>query len=372
MILSARQPARLALLTVLVLTLVYAAAAFFAIPGIHKSQELARTNALSQAPAPAYTPSYLLAGVWQRFDTNWYLQIAAGGYNDPRAVVFYPLYPILIRGLSSLGLPPLWAALLIARLATIALLWGLVELLSLDLTPQQARWSVAWLLVWPSGFMLFAAYPDSLMLALAVWAFLLARRNLWWPAALCASFACTTKAAGAAVVLALAFQCWREKQWRIAPLALAALGAAIYPAALHLAGLPQPAAVYPLHWRTTPALPWDTLWSALRGVAAADPVLIFDLLCLLSVALLVWRARLNSQWSPAYSAYSAALLILFLTKKTDPLLQSTMRYLLAVFPAFAGLGQSARDPYARAALLTLLAVLHIVFVFAFWMWSLVV
>jgi hypothetical protein len=372
MTIRAHPSARLAVLTVVILSLVYAAAAFFAVPGIHKTQELARTNAYSQAPPPAYTPAYLLAGVWQRFDTNWYLQIAASGYPDPRAVVFYPFYPLLIRGLSFLGFPPLWAALLIARLATVVLLWGLLELLQLDLSPAQSRWSLAWMLVWPSGFMLFAAYPDSLMLALAVWSFLLARGNRWWPAALCAALACTTKAAGAAVVLALAYQCWRHKQWRLAPLSLAALGAAIYPSALYLAGLPQPAAIYPIHWRTTPALPWDTLWSALRGAAAADPVLILDLLCLLSVALLVWRARLHSPWTPAYTVYSAALLVLFLAKKTDPLLQSTMRYLLAVFPAFAGLGQSARDPYARTALLTILAALHLAFVFAFWMWSLVV
>lgn len=373
MIVFANQPARFALLTVAALTLLYAAGAFFAVPGIHKSQELARTNALSDAPPPAYSPSYLLAGVWQRFDTNWYLQIARQGYQDPRAVVFYPLYPLLIRGLGFIGIPPLWAALLLARLAAVALLWGLIELLELDLTSAQARWSAAWLLAWPSGFMLFAAYPDSLMLALAVWAFLLARRGRWWPAALCAAFACTTKAAGSAVIAALLVQCWREKRWRIGPLVLAAAGAAIYPAALKLSGLPQPAAVYPVHWRTSTALPWDTLWSALHTVAtAADPVLILDLLCFSGIALLAWRARLNSPWTPAYTAYSAALLVLFLTKKTDPLLQSTMRYLLAVFPAFAGLGRSARDPYARAALLTVLVLLHAVFVFAFWMWSLVV
>lgn len=369
MIVLPRQPARFACLTVVAISLLYAAGAALAIPGIHKSQDLAKTNFLAAPDPPAYTASYLLAGVWQRFDTLWYLRIAERGYDDPRGIVFYPLYPLLIRGLSLIGLAPMWAALLIARIAAVFLLWGLILLLELDLPPPQARWSVAWMLAWPSGFMLFAAYPDSLMLALAVWSFYFARRGAWWPAALCAALAATSKAAGAAILAGLLVQCWKDRRWRAGPLLLAATGVALYPAILFLSGLPQPAAIYPAHWRTVPAWPWETLWAALRAIAGkGDVVLLFDLLCLAAVALLAWRKRLQ----PSYSAYSAALLLLFLTKKTDPLLQSTMRYVLAIFPAFAGLAAAARDPYGRAALLTLLAVVHGALVFAFWMWSLVV
>jgi len=43
---------------------------------------------------------YALLGVWERFDTLWYIQISAHGYETPIAIVFYPLYPILIRALS--------------------------------------------------------------------------------------------------------------------------------------------------------------------------------------------------------------------------------------------------------------------------------
>ncbi|MBI4892071.1 MAG: hypothetical protein HY821_15705 [Acidobacteria bacterium] len=357
---------RFALAAVLLLTVVYAAGAALAVPGIQKSHGLAKTNFVAAVEAPSYAPGYLLAGVWQRFDTFWYLQIAGHGYEDPRSVVFYPLYPMLIRGLTLAGVPPLWAALVIARLAAVMFLWGLIVLLSMELERAEAHWAAVWMLAWPSGFMLLAAYPESLMLAFAVWGFHFARRGQWWIAALCGAGAAVTKAAGAAVLVGLAWQCWQDRKWRAGPLALGAAGVGLYPAILFISGLPQPAAVYPAHWRTVPAWPWETLWAVVRG--GGDVVLWFDVGCLVLIALLVWRKPLR----PAYAAYSAALIALFLTKKTDPLLQSTMRYLLSVFPAFGSLGAGLKDPYARAALLTVLAVLHATFVFAFWMWSLVV
>ncbi|HJX38442.1 MAG TPA: hypothetical protein VJ714_07575, partial [Anaerolineae bacterium] len=39
----------------------------------------------------------LFLGVWQRFDTLWYLRIAAQGYApDDGSTVYFPLYPMLI------------------------------------------------------------------------------------------------------------------------------------------------------------------------------------------------------------------------------------------------------------------------------------
>ena len=45
----------------------------------------------------------LLLGVWQRFDTLWYLRIAAQGYAPhDGSTVYFPLYPMLIRLLGTL------------------------------------------------------------------------------------------------------------------------------------------------------------------------------------------------------------------------------------------------------------------------------
>lgn len=359
-----------ALAVTLGLCALYTAAAALSVRYFASEQHPRPGNRLpAVVPTPAMTPAYLLRDIWLRFDTVWYLDIAREGYADPHGVVFYPLFPALIRLLSSLGLHPLSAALLISRLAVFFLLWGLLPLFELDLPPPQARLAIALLLLWPSGFMLFAAYPDSLLLALVVWALHFARAGNWYPAALCAAFACASKAVGAAVLVALVVLCWQQKKWPLAALAVAFAGALIYPAGLFLAGLPQPARVYSEYWRTVPALPWDTLWSAAaEAVRSGDLVLQMNLFCIVFVTFcaLFWR------FQPSSTAFALAAVVLFLTKKTDPLLQSTIRYLVVVFPAFAGMARGFNSPLTLVPLVFVFLLLHAVLLFAFWQWSLVV
>src|SRR4051812_39892948 len=70
--------------------------------------------------AHLFTPGWHnLVTAWERFDGLWYLRIASGGYaNGDGSAAFFPLYPLLIRGLSfALGGHPLAAALLVSNLA---------------------------------------------------------------------------------------------------------------------------------------------------------------------------------------------------------------------------------------------------------------
>lgn len=362
--------ARFALLLVVALSVLYVGAAALAVPGVSKYDDMARSNRLPrEMAAPSFAPSYLLRDIWLRFDTVWYAEIAADGYRDPQSIVFYPLYPLLMRGLSTVGLNPLTAALIISRLATFFLLWGLLALLELDLPEKQARLAALLLLLWPSGFMLFAAYPDSLVLALSVWAFYFARREQYWLAGLVAALAATAKAAGAAVLVALVVMAWRKRQWHWGSLVLAGAGAIAFPAWLWFNNLPPTTWVYEHFWRTTTALPWDTLLQVvLQTVTFTDPVLPaeFALFCLIAWAAL--RHRIN--WE--YTAYAAALLLLFLMKRTNPLLQSTSRYLLVVFPAFAAMAGWLRNRYVLAGALTVSVLLHAVSLSLFWWWWLVV
>ena len=53
-------------------------------------------------PAPPYgTGPHVIVTSWERFDALWFLRIASGGYvNGDGSAAFFPLYPMLIRGLS--------------------------------------------------------------------------------------------------------------------------------------------------------------------------------------------------------------------------------------------------------------------------------
>src|SRR5271157_3430432 len=77
---------------------------------LHPDAALIHSNALTESlPAP-HGLHYALLGIWERFDTLWYLRIAQHGYDLPMAVIFYPLYPLAIRA-ASWGLPAIAAAL---------------------------------------------------------------------------------------------------------------------------------------------------------------------------------------------------------------------------------------------------------------------
>src|ERR1700689_4522675 len=83
---------------------------------LHPDPSAIHSNALTEnLPAPGNL-HYALLGVWERFDTLWFLRIAQHGYDQPMAVTFYPLYPAAIRLVSTL-IPAAAAALAVSTVA---------------------------------------------------------------------------------------------------------------------------------------------------------------------------------------------------------------------------------------------------------------
>jgi len=99
--------------------------------------------------------------VWQRFDTLNYVHIAQFGYDAPILVVFYPLYPLLIRVLTPLFKDSLVTALAISFVATFFLFWGLLLLVRLDFGDRVATRAVIFYAVWPASFIFFCGYAES-------------------------------------------------------------------------------------------------------------------------------------------------------------------------------------------------------------------
>ena len=122
------------------------------------------TNALTENLSTPGSWHYALLGVWERFDTLWYLRIAQHGYDLPRAVIFYPLYPAAIR-LVSWVLPITLAALLVATVGTFFFFWGLLRLGRDELADAGRLRMLLLVCVWPTSFVLFAGYAESLTLA---------------------------------------------------------------------------------------------------------------------------------------------------------------------------------------------------------------
>ena len=130
--------------------------------------------------------------IWARWDSEWYLYIAEKGYvfTDPlsrysgRYVAadtagFFPLYPLLIRSFSALGLDAVLAGVLISNLSLLGALTLLHRLVADRFSEAAANASLWAVLGFPTSLFLSAVYSESLFLALLLGCFLAARRGRW-------------------------------------------------------------------------------------------------------------------------------------------------------------------------------------------------
>jgi len=322
----------------------------------HKFDEPALTHALAD---PLLAP---LA----RWDSAWYLRIADSGYGNsvPRAA-FFPLYPLLIRGVATVlggsNGALLVAAYLVSLTAFLGALTLLYRLTELELGRRLARPTLLLLAVFPAAAYFGAPYSESLFLLLAVGAFYAARTGRWAWAGACAGLASATRSAGLLLLLPLALIWWDSRPRRArdaAWLALAPAGIAAYAAWL---GLAEGDAFRFLDvqdaWSRELTIPlagaWDGLVAAVDGVrqlasgsrspvyfeqAAGDPfriaainVMLFATLVFAVVACVGVLRRLPR----AYGAWVAASLVLPLTFPVTPQpLMSLPRFVAVLFPVF--------------------------------------
>jgi hypothetical protein len=386
---------------------------------VRAPEALIRSNALTQnLPAPG-TWHYAILGVWQRFDTLWYLHIAQHGYDRPAAVVFYPLYPLIIRVLSPIA-GGIGSALLVSTVASFFLLWGVLRLKHTELpdaaalravgsgsgcfvilskrflrsegsgrsvrsvahfATQQSRVGIAsltnlshyravWLLaLLPTSFILFAGYTESLAIALVVWSILFAQRERWSASAVCGFAAGLTRSMGALVIVPLAIMAWRSRKLSRWWIALGPAGTLGYWAWLRSTGRPSVAAAY-RYWNTDIAAPWTTVWRALMYLTHKPDVLVainLGALTLFTVAGVSARRRVDDRF------FAASVVAQILMRACVPPLTGAFRYVLPIYPAFMTFGQWASGiKRSRFVLLCIgLLALNLAWMWAFLSWSLV-
>ncbi len=139
------------------------------------------------------------------FDGLHYIKIALSGY-EKNEVAFFPLYPLLIRLLAPVpGLTFPVAALVISWTALIASLLILPRYLSLTGLSKNAKWSIIFLLTFPTSFFLQSAYSESLFIVLVLLCLFTNKRGNFWASALFAYLAGATRVVGIFLVIPLLF-----------------------------------------------------------------------------------------------------------------------------------------------------------------------
>lgn len=307
---------------------------------------------------------------WHRWDTTWYVIIADSGYQyDKRSTVFFPLYPLLVRGANHL-LPrgSFEAALAVSALACLAAL-VVVHRLTAEITDDAgiARRTTFYLLAFPTGFYLAAGYNESLFIALAAGSLYCMRRGHWWAAGALAGFASGTRLAGILLTLAFGYEYLRQRGFsprRIRPdalaLALAPVGLLLYAAyCWKTFGDPLYFQEAQANWfRSGFSTPWGTLTDVYQMVLQTRPVLgptavrnIINLGTVLAVLGLLAIA-LDRQWGlgreHAYLViFSTGIVLLPLSSPIDAdyPLSSMWRFALECTPIFMVLAKMGRNAH---------------------------
>ena len=360
---------RIALALTLILRVIYSLLAADLSFVLHPDPALIRSNALTESLSPAGTWHYALLGVWERFDTLWYLHIAQRGYDLPSAVIFYPLYPAAIRMLTWL-LPVTAAALAVSTVAAFFFFLGLLRLVSPDQSQLTRVRTLLLICVWPTSFVLMAGYAESLTLALIVWAVVFARKERWLSATSCGLLAGLCRPSGVLVAIPLVILALRSRRIASAITLLAPAGLLGYWGWLRWSGRLSVVEAYRIYQGATLAPPWASITEAVRLIVADhDGLLAIKLGLVVLVACLSLRREIRFE----DKLFAIAVILQLLMYTGRPLLGAA-RYLLPVYPAFLMLGAfAARRWSARqfAFYLAAFGFLNLIWFRAFLNWSLV-
>ena len=144
------------------------------------------------------------------WDAEWYYRISRDGYGPTPgapAMAFFPLVPLLARGIWELGIRhQLWAALVLSNTALFLACIGLYKIAEHETRDDKLAFrSVALLLVFPATVFHSNFYTEGTFLALSIWAFWFARQGKWLPAALCAYALGLTRSTS--LLIAVPFAC---------------------------------------------------------------------------------------------------------------------------------------------------------------------
>jgi hypothetical protein len=184
------------------------------------------------------------------WDSEYYLSIALGGYDDPRSphytpqgvitspegiqstgidpasaissnYAFLPFYPLMIRifafPIHLIGLKPIAAAtlagVLISACGTLGGMLALYHLTHDSLGEDGALRAVFYLIIFPTGFFLIQVYTEGLFIGLAFGCLAMLKQQKWLLAALLAVAATMTRAVGVVLVIPM-FLAWiRMGNW---------------------------------------------------------------------------------------------------------------------------------------------------------------
>lgn len=191
------------------------------------------TPVIQPPPGPLdFIPGFIPQPGWELFahwDAAWFTQIATMGYSyvddgNMYNVAFFPVLPLAMRALMSLGIPVNIAGVLVNNFAFLGALILLYRWAEEHHGVGAARWSAAVLAWCPFSLFGTAIYSEGLFLLLTTASIRAFEKGQYFRAALWGALTTATRVTGAALLPSFLFVAWRERRPPIAYIAALATG----------------------------------------------------------------------------------------------------------------------------------------------------
>jgi hypothetical protein len=164
--------------------------------------------------------------IWNQWDTIWYLGITHHGYKwvapgheathfQGASLAFFPLFPLLLRCVETVGVPALAGGLILSNAAFFGALIYTYRLIREEYGSYTSRRSLLLLALFPTAFFTFAPYSESLFLLAASGTLFHARRGQALAAGCWLAAALLTHSTGVILILpaALMLQARSARTW---------------------------------------------------------------------------------------------------------------------------------------------------------------
>jgi Gpi18-like mannosyltransferase len=277
--------------------------------------------------------------VFEAWDSEHYWAIATTGYeyaNDGKGhnIAFFPLYPLIIKGLISIGLPFQVAGTLVNNLAFLAALYFLYFWIKKQHSLEGAKWSTLVLAWFPASIFTSVIYTEGLYLLLSTAALQAFDQQQYRWTTFWGALATATRPTGITLIPAFLIAARVERRPPIAYIAGLATATGILLFSLYCAvqyGEPLAFIQAQRGWRSSIGFDWQSWWKMLMQISVGtanwkhgwikDPLhpILFGII--LSIGYILWRCR--QKLGSIKMGYGFAALFLFLWLLAgDPLINT--------------------------------------------------
>lgn len=293
--------------------------------------------------------------LWNRWDASHYLRLAEQGYTavgeGQFSIVFYPLYPWMVRAVAFVWQNYFAAALLVSGVTSLCAALLLRRLVELDQSAKVAQSTVWYLLIFPTAYFLHIAYSESLFITLVIGCMLAARKRAWALAGTLGALACLTRVNGLVLIPTLLVEAYlqysrtRRIDWRWLWIGATGLGFVAY-LFLNYRVTGDPFAFSKImeeHWYKKVTSPWVGVYGVWQRIPHFNLTeglhefvfIAFSFICT------VWS------WVKLRPSYAVWMTLNWLLITGTAFVVSVPRYCLTLFPIFILLARlAAKRPLA--------------------------